>query len=122
MRAYELVPREGLKLVERPSPEVGPNDVRVRVRAVSLNYRDISMLKGTYPVPPTKPIIPTSDGAGEVIALGSKVKRVAIGDRVAGNFFPHWLDGELTVERMPALGGELDGMLAEEVVLRRPRA
>ncbi len=113
MRAYELVPREGLNLVERPSPEVGPYDVRVRVRAVSLNHRDISMLQGTYPVPPAKPIIPTSDGAGEVIALGSNVKRVAIGDRVAGNFFPQWLDGELTEERMPALGGELDGMLAE---------
>ena len=46
MKAYELVPREGLKIVERPSPEVGPYDARVRVRAVSLNYRDISMLEG----------------------------------------------------------------------------
>jgi NADPH:quinone reductase-like Zn-dependent oxidoreductase len=117
MKAYELVPREGLKMVERPSPEVGPYDARVRVRAVSLNYRDVTMLEGTYPVPPTKPIIPTSDGAGEVVAVGPKVRLIAVGDRVAANFFPYWLDGQLTEERMAALGGELDGMLAEEVAL-----
>lgn len=117
MKAYELIPREGLKLVDLPSPEIGPNDVRVRIRAVSLNYRDVSMLKGTYPAPPTRPIIPTSDGAGDVVAVGSKVRKLAVGDRVVANFFPGWLDGQLTEERMPALGGELDGMLAEEVAL-----
>ena len=111
MKAYELRPGERLRRIERPSPEVGVNDALVRVHAVSLNYRDIATLKGTYPKPPGRPIIPTSDGAGEVIAVGSKVSTLSVGERVAANFFPHWVDGELTEDRMPALGGELDGIL-----------
>src|SRR3954463_15578672 len=97
MRAYELQPREGfdaLALVDRPSPALGVSDVRVRVRAVSLNFRDLNMVKGAKRR--KAPIIPASDGAGEVIEVGDAVTRVAVGDRVAASFFPTWLSGELS--------------------------
>ncbi len=119
MNAYELHPEEGfdaLKMVDRPRPRIGPGDVRVRVRAVSLNYRDLMVARGSKKR--AKRIVPVSDGAGEVIEIGSEVKRIAIGDRVAAAFFPTWLDGAFAEEHHAnALGGSLDGMLAEEVVL-----
>src|SRR3954468_24404896 len=120
MRVYELQRREGLDALtaaERPAPEGGPNDIRVRVAAVSLNYRDLAIarLAGRR----TKgPIIPCSDGAGEVVAVGASVTRFKPGDRVAAIFFPDWLDGEISASHHArALGGTADGMLAEEVVL-----
>ena len=85
MRAYELQPREGfdaLALVERPTPALGPTDVRVRVRAVSLNFRDLTMARAARKR--KSPIIPASDGAGEVIEIGSAVTRYAVGDRTTG--------------------------------------
>lgn len=119
MKAYELHPLEGfeaLRLVDRPRAEVGPRDVRVRVRAVSLNYRDLTVARAS--VKRSKRIVPASDGAGEVVAVGDQVARLAIGDRVAANFFPTWLSGRLEESHHAnALGGSLDGMLAEEVVL-----
>ncbi|TMQ11259.1 MAG: NAD(P)-dependent alcohol dehydrogenase [Deltaproteobacteria bacterium] len=119
IRAYELQPRDGfdaLTLVERPAPPLGPGDVRVRVRAVSLNFRDLNMVKGAKKR--KAPIVPASDGAGEVIEIGAAVTRHAVGDRVAAAFFPTWLSGELSdYHHARALGGGQDGMLAEEVVL-----
>lgn len=119
MRAYEVQPREGLDaltLVERPSPALGPSDVRVRVRAVSLNFRDLTILKGARKR--KAPIVPTSDGAGEVVEVGAAVTRHAPGDRVAASFFPTWQSGDLSdYHHANALGGGRDGMLAEEVVL-----
>ena len=119
MRAYEIQPRDGfdaLTPVDRPSPPLGPFDVRVRVRAVSLNYRDLNMVKGAKRR--TAPIIPASDGAGEVVEVGAAVTRYAVGDRVAAAFFPTWISGLLSDEHHArALGGGQDGMLAEEVVL-----
>ena len=119
IRAYELQPREGfdaLTPVDRPQPTLGPTDVRVRVRAVSLNYRDLNMVKGARKR--KVPIVPVSDGAGEVIEVGAAVTRHAPGDRVVAAFFPTWLDGELSdAHHARALGGGQDGMLAEEVVL-----
>src|SRR5215831_9653068 len=119
MKAYELHPEEGLaalRAVDRPEPSLGLQDVRVRVRAVSLNYRDLTQLRFAKRRP--KPIVPTSDGAGEVVAVGSAVTRFAVGDKVAASFFPTWLDGDLSDEaHANALGGGIDGMLAEEVVL-----
>ena len=120
MKAYELHPREGfssLQLVERASPALSSDyDVRVRVRAASLNFRDLVIAKGAFKR--DKRVIPLSDGAGEVIAVGSRVKRLKVGDRVAANFFPTWLSGELKAEHHEqALGGSVDGMLSEEVVL-----
>lgn len=119
MKAFELHPEEGfdaLRLVERPRPAVNAGDVRVRVRAVSLNYRDLMVARGSKKR--AKRIVPVSDGAGEVIEVGADVRRLAAGDRVAAAFFPTWLDGPFAEEHHAnALGGSLDGMLAEEVVL-----
>ncbi|HEU4733697.1 MAG TPA: NAD(P)-dependent alcohol dehydrogenase [Kofleriaceae bacterium] len=119
MRAYELQPRDGfdaITLVDRPALPLGPLDVRVRVRAVSLNFRDLNMVKGAKRR--KAPIVPASDGAGEVVEVGAAVKRVKIGDRVAASFFPTWLSGDLSdYHHARALGGGQDGMLAEEVVL-----
>lgn len=119
MKAYELQPREGfdaLTAVDRPSPALGPGDVRVRVRAASLNYRDLMIVKGAKNR--KAPIVPLSDGAGEVLEVGAGVTRYKPGDRVAASFFPTWLDGDLSdYHHARALGGGQDGMLAEEVVL-----
>ena len=119
VKAFELHPEEAfdaLKLVDRDRPATGPGDVRVRVRAVSLNYRDLMVARGSKKR--GRRIVPVSDGAGEVIEIGSGVTRVAVGDRVAAAFFPTWIDGPFAEEHhASALGGSLDGMLAEEVVL-----
>src|SRR4029078_11496845 len=100
MRAYELHPKEGfdtLQLVDRPEPPaLGPHEVRVQVRAVSLNYRDLGVARGAHKR--AKPVIPTSDGAGGVIAVGERVTRWQPGDRVAAAFFPTWLAGGLKEE------------------------
>jgi len=119
VKAFELSPQDGfdaLTLVDRQPPVVAPGDVRVRVHAVSLNYRDIMVARGSKKR--IKRIVPASDGAGEVVEIGSSVKRLAVGDRVAAAFFPSWIDGPFAEEHHAhALGGSLDGMLAQEVVL-----
>ena len=120
MQAYELHPEEGfdaLRLIERPAPSApGAHDVVVRIRAVSLNYRDLAVARAAKRR--AKRIVPASDGAGEVVAVGERVTRVKVGDRVAAAFFPTWMSGGLTKEHHAhALGGSIDGMLAEQVVL-----
>jgi NADPH:quinone reductase-like Zn-dependent oxidoreductase len=119
VKAYELHPEDGfaaLRTVDRASAPLGPGDVRVRVAAVSLNYRDLRVLAGAKKR--KAPVVPVSDGAGEVVEVGPGVTRVAVGDRVAGAFFPTWLQGGLAEHHhQHALGGTQDGMLAEEVVL-----
>ncbi len=119
MKVYELQPREGLDSLtpaEREVPPLGDHDVRVRVVAASLNFRDLVQARGARTK--KKPIIPLSDGAGEVVAVGARVARWKVGDRVAASFFPTWLDGLLSdAHHARALGGGVDGMLAEQVVL-----
>jgi NADPH:quinone reductase-like Zn-dependent oxidoreductase len=121
MRAYQILPGDGidgLQCVEVPERELGNGEVRVRVHAVSLNYRDLMVASGNYLVNVDNPIVPCSDGAGEVLAVGPGVTRVQVGDRVAGSFFPYWHDGPVAPEKIRhALGGDIDGMLAEEVIL-----
>ncbi|MFD2717820.1 NAD(P)-dependent alcohol dehydrogenase [Hymenobacter monticola] len=121
MKKYELLPvtgpdsPAGWQLTEAEQPQPGPGQVLVRVRAVSLNYRDLGVAKSPNR---QKAVVPCSDGAGEVAAVGAGVTRVQPGDRVAGIFFQTWLDGPLAIEvHAHALGGAIDGMLAEYVVL-----
>ncbi|MEA9608868.1 NAD(P)-dependent alcohol dehydrogenase [Xanthomonas campestris pv. plantaginis] len=121
MQVYRVTPGsqiEGLQRYEEQAAALGHNDVRVRVRAVSLNYRDLMLVRGRYGVGGDRKVIPCSDGAGEVIAVGSAVTEVKAGDRVAASFFPHWNDGRPTAENCRApLGAYQDGMLAQEVTL-----
>src|SRR5208337_3710946 len=110
---------DSLELVERPTPQPGPGEVLVRVHAISLNYRDLLMVKGLYNPKLKLPRIPCSDGAGEVTAVGEGVTRWKPGDRVAGIFMQNWIDGAATPDKTKgALGGDIDGVLAESVVLR----
>ncbi len=121
MRAY-LVPAGckssgEIRLVERPDPSPGPDQVLVRVRAASLNYRDQAIPAGTYIGGPlTRDTIPLSDGAGDVVAVGAGVTKYKIGDRVVATFTQIPPDGSPFAARL-ALGCPLDGMLAERVVL-----
>ncbi|NEP02208.1 MAG: NAD(P)-dependent alcohol dehydrogenase [Symploca sp. SIO2E9] len=121
MKAYEVQSNAGidaLKLVETPAPKPGQGQVLVRVRATSLNYRDLLIVQGAYGTRQKLPVIPMSDGAGEVVAVGEGVTRIKVGSRVAGIFFQDWIAGALTPEKIKSdLGGSIDGMLAEYVVL-----
>ena len=110
---------DSLEFIERPTPTPGPGEVLVGVRAISLNYRDLLVVKGIYNPKMRLPRIPCSDGAGEVVAVGEGVTAWRPGDRVAGIFMQHWLDGPLTqVRARGALGGDIDGMLTDYIVLR----
>jgi NADPH:quinone reductase-like Zn-dependent oxidoreductase len=107
-----------LAVVGRPEPQPGPGQVVVRMRAASLNYRDLLMVQGLYNKRQPLPLIPCSDGAGEVLAVGEGVSRVRPGQRVCTLFSQRFLAGRPTIEKMRAtLGGPLDGTLAEQVLL-----
>lgn len=109
---------DSLEFAERPHPEPGPGQVVVKVHAISYNYRDLLMVKGVYNPKLKLPRIPCSDGAGEVSAIGPGVTMWKPGDRVAGIFMQNWQDGPPTPEKVKgALGGDIDGMLAEYVLL-----
>jgi NADPH:quinone reductase-like Zn-dependent oxidoreductase len=109
---------DSLEFAERPEPAPGRGEVLVKVHAVSLNFRDLLMVKGLYNPKLQFPRIPCSDGAGEVLAAGEGVAGFKPGDRVAGIFMQNWLEGPLTAAKARgALGGDIDGMLAEHVVL-----
>ena len=121
MRAWEIVSADGvdaLTLADRPVPQPGPGQLRVRIRASSINYRDLLTVESPAARNLPYPRVPNSDGAGEVTAVGEGVMRFKPGDRVASCFFQRWNDGGITPDGMAsALGGALDGVLAEEVVL-----
>jgi NADPH:quinone reductase-like Zn-dependent oxidoreductase len=109
---------DNLALVERPDPSPGPGQVVVRMRAASLNYRDLLTVQGKYNPKQSLPLVPCSDGAGEVVEVGEGVTRVRPGDRVCGLFAQKWIAGEPTREKARStLGGPLDGTLAELAVL-----
>jgi NADPH:quinone reductase-like Zn-dependent oxidoreductase len=122
MKIYEIVKGktgiEALRLADRPDPKPGRGQVLVRVRATSLNFRDLMVLQGVYPgMQSAGNLIPLSDGAGEVAEVGEGVTRFKKGDRVAGTFFQVWVNGP-PHSGPAALGGPgVDGMLAQYVVL-----
>ena len=116
MNAYKLSVDggvDGIARTELPDPEPGPGMIVVGVHSTSLNYRDLMTARRAGAA-----VIPLSDGAGEVLAVGEGVTRVSAGDRVAGCFFPYWLEGDGGPEyQRDAPGGVVDGMLAERVAL-----
>ncbi|MDZ7840054.1 MAG: NAD(P)-dependent alcohol dehydrogenase [Gammaproteobacteria bacterium] len=121
MRTWQISSNDGidaLECVEAQVREPGSGEVRVRVRATSVNYRDLATVRDPASRNLPLPRVPNSDAAGEVVAVGPGVSDVAVGDRVASCFFQDWQDGACTEAAMAsALGGALDGVLAEEVVL-----
>ena len=122
MRAWQL-PKggagiEALGKAERPEPKPAHRQVLVKVAACSLNFRDLGIVRGTYRMPVAANVVPLSDGAGEVVAVGPGVTRVKAGDKVAGCFFQRWVGGEPPPDvQSGALGGSIDGMLAEYALL-----
>jgi len=102
---------------DHPVPQPGTREVLVRVRANSLNAREFSVLAGTYPLPVKQDVVMCADGAGEIVAAGPGVSRASVGDRVAAAMFPDWCDGPIEVQYAAQIGGSLDGMLTEYVVL-----
>ncbi len=109
---------DGLKLVDEPAAAIGPGLVRVKVKATSLNFRDLAIVRGMYMVSTKEPLVPGSDAAGVVVETGAGVTGFKAGDRVATSFFPDWVEGRMTVPRIrTALGGGGPGTFAEEIVL-----
>ena len=118
MKQWQLGQQPGwqnLTLIERPEPTPGAGEVLVRLRAASLNYRDLIVVNEQERFTPDR--VPLSDGAGEVAAVGAGVTQWKVGDRVAGTFFRDWQGGRFTMSyHQAALGGSVDGVLREQVV------
>jgi NADPH:quinone reductase-like Zn-dependent oxidoreductase len=120
MRSYHIETfhnTDGIVIREHDMPVPGPYELLVKVHATSLNRRDLSILHESYPLPAKPGVVPVSDGAGEVVAVGSRVSRFSAGDRVAGSYFPRWRDGRIGVDIVDQPGCTIDGMLAEYVIL-----
>ncbi len=123
MKAWELQGPGGvdeMNLVEKPVPSPGPGQVLVKLKAATINYRDLLTVKGGYGSRQKFPLVPLSDGAGVVESVGAGVTRFKPGDRVTGSFFEGWLGGEPSEEKMRSnLGGALDGVLVRVPGLAR---
>jgi NADPH:quinone reductase-like Zn-dependent oxidoreductase len=123
MRAYVIEKGsetlDGLVQVELERPKPKPNQILVRMRAASLNYRDQAVVTGTYFTGPVKrDTVPLSDGAGEIVEVGEKITQFAVGDKVCGTFFDNYVQGEPVPNPPTALGAPHDGVLAEYRVFR----
>jgi NADPH:quinone reductase-like Zn-dependent oxidoreductase len=109
---------EGLKLSDEAPGVLAPNQVRVRLRAASINFRDTMVLRGMYPGASPVALVPGSDGAGDVVETGGAVTRFKVGDKVTTSFFPDWIEGPPTPQKIAgALGGGGAGTFAQEIVL-----
>ncbi|WP_263368279.1 zinc-dependent alcohol dehydrogenase family protein [Edaphobacter bradus] len=120
MKAWQLTGfgLDHLVLNDIPKPEPGPDEVLVRVSAVSLNYRDKLLCDGKYNPHLELPITQVADAVGEVVALGTGVTRFRPGDRVVTNYCTRWIDGQPTSkETLYSLGNTLPGALAEFLAL-----
>ncbi|MGI8556594.1 MAG: zinc-dependent alcohol dehydrogenase family protein [Pyrinomonadaceae bacterium] len=116
MKVYEIerFGIENLAQVERETPSPKASEVLVKFHAASLNYRDLMMIKGLYNPQLKTPLVPFSDGAGEVAAVGESVTKWKVGDRVTPIFMQGWTDGAIDFQKArTALGGDLDGVLRE---------
>ncbi|KRB48995.1 alcohol dehydrogenase [Phenylobacterium sp. Root700] len=132
MRAYRFDSFDSLdelRLREEADPQPQRGEVLVRVHAVSLNFRDLAMLRGTYPRKCVPGLIPVSDAAGEIVAVGEGVRALKVGDRVMGAFHPRWFGGEMpSTIASDTYGAESDGWLcdlkaiSQEAVVRVPDA
>lgn len=130
MRAYRFDSFDSLDELrqrEEADPQPQRGEVLVRVHAVSLNYRDLAMLRGTYPRKCVPGLIPVSDAAGEIVAVGEGVRALKVGDRVIGAFHPRWFGGEMpSTIAADTYGAESDGWLcdlkaiSQEAVVRLP--
>lgn len=121
MKAIVLQNSPGLNnltLVERPIPTPRRQEILVRVGATALNYRDVEIANGTYHTAFNLPLVPLSDGVGEVVAVGDDVTRFKVGDRVCSTFWQRWVGGSFRMaEASYQRGGPVDGLLAEYAVL-----
>ena len=110
---------DNLTLTERPMPKPDTGQVLLQLKAASLNYRDLVVPQRGYgALTGTLPLIPISDGVGEVIAIGEGVRRVVVGDRVCPVMIQSWISGPPTMEKLSStLGGPLDGVMTEYMVL-----
>jgi len=121
MRLYRIrnyMGRYRLSMEEQASPVPGPREIVVRVGALSLNYRDLLLLADEFRGIDPEGLVPMSDAAGVVTAVGDRVSRFQVGTRVMGCFFPAWLEGPATAEALhDSLGGTVPGVMAEEILL-----
>lgn len=121
MKVFEIQGSFGidrLRPAERADPEPEPGGLLLAVKAVSLNHRDLTTVEGAYNPKQPLPLIPCSDAAAEVVAVGEGVTRFRAGDRVCPTFARHWICGEPERDRLRStLGGPLDGTLAERIVV-----
>jgi NADPH:quinone reductase-like Zn-dependent oxidoreductase len=111
---------DNLRLSSRPDPRPGPGQVLLRMRAASLNYRDLVVpMRGYGQYTGTLPLIPVSDGVGQVVEVGAGVTRVKVGERACPMFNQHWISGEPSMERLAhgSLGGPIDGTMADLMCL-----
>ncbi|MBS2536412.1 NAD(P)-dependent alcohol dehydrogenase [Catenulispora sp. NF23] len=125
MRTYRLPgpgPLDDLKLATEDMPTPGPNQLLVATRAAAVNRRDLLIITGRYPLPTRAGVIPLSDGAGEVVAVGDAVRRFAVGDRVTASYWPRWISGRLRPEVVDQLGCTVDGWLTEYALLDQAAA
>ena len=116
MKAYEIneFGIDNLTLAERDEPKPQANEAKVKFHATSLNYRDLMMVKGAYNPKLKRPLVPFSDGAGEVTEIGEAVTKFKVGDRVMPIFMQGWIDGAIDANKArTALGGDTDGVLRE---------
>jgi len=122
MKVWEMAGATGLdnvQLVEKPVPTPAPGQVLVKMKAATLNYRDLLIVQGGYGSRQKLPLVPVSDGAGEVAAIGAGVTRFKAGDRVIPSFFQGWIAGPPSEKKFrTSLGGALDGVLAEYQTFR----
>ncbi|MGH1460786.1 MAG: zinc-dependent alcohol dehydrogenase family protein [Neptuniibacter sp.] len=122
MIAYQVDSADGIgaiKKLDLPDLTPGDNEVVVKMKACSLNYRDLLITMGGYVRNDNRPIVPVSDGAGEVVQVGKNVTNFKPGDRVIGNFFQHWTEGEIGDRGLnSALGGSINGVLSEYFLLQ----